>query len=72
MYKRQLYSGTIGFFAPDGTADLNVVIRTVLFDATTGNLSLSTGSALTSQCDPEKEWVECEVKARSVIDTLAP
>jgi len=70
--RRGLYSGTIGFFAPDGTADLNVVIRTVLFDATTGNLSLSTGSALTSQCDPEKEWVECEVKARSVIDALAP
>ena len=70
--RRGLYSGTLGFFAPDGTADLNVVIRTVLFDAATGYLSLSTGSALTAQCDPEKEWEECEVKARSVIDSLAP
>lgn len=70
--RRGLYSGTLGFFAPDGTADLNVVIRTILFDAAKGDLSLSTGSALTAQCDPQKEWEECEMKARSVIDALAP
>ncbi len=67
---RGLYSGTLGFFAPDGTGDLNVVIRTLLYDRAMGLASLSTGSALTAQCDPELEWEECEVKARSVLDAL--
>ncbi len=67
---RGLFSGSLGFFAPDGSADLNVVIRTVLHDATTGKCSLFTGSALTAQCDPQKEWEECELKARSVINAL--
>ncbi len=67
---RGLYSGTLAHFAPDGTGELNVVIRTVLFDGTTGSLSLSTGSALTAQCDPDQEWEECELKARSVIDAM--
>ncbi len=67
---RGLYSGTLGYFAPDGRADLNVVIRTVLFNAATGQLSLTTGSALTAQCDPALEWEECGLKARSVINAL--
>ena len=68
--RRGLFSGTLGFFAPDGTADLNVVIRTIFFDADRGELSLLTGSALTAACDPEKEWEECELKARSVLQAL--
>lgn len=70
LVPRGLYSGTLGYFAPDGTADLNVVIRTLLFDARTGRLSLTTGSAITAQCDPEFERMECEVKALSVINAL--
>ncbi|MBL0128970.1 MAG: anthranilate synthase component I family protein [Flavobacteriales bacterium] len=67
---RGLYSGTLGFFAPDGTADLNVVIRTILFDRATGDLSLSTGSALTALCHPAQEWEECALKAHSVLNVL--
>lgn len=67
---RGLYSGTIGVLDTDGSAHMNVVIRTLLFDRSTGRLSLSTGSALTAVCDPLKEWEECEVKARSVLDAL--
>ncbi len=68
--RRGLFSGSLGFFAPDGSADLNVVIRTIFHDATAGECSLFTGSALTAQCDPQKEWEECELKARSVINAL--
>lgn len=68
--RRGLFSGSLGYFSPEGVMDLNVVIRTVLFNASTGRLSLSTGGALTAACDPEKEWEECELKARSVIDAL--
>ena len=67
---RGLYSGTLGFFAPDGTGDLNVVIRTILYDRASGRASLSTGSALTAACDPEREWEECELKARSIMNAL--
>ena len=67
---RGLFSGSLGFFAPDGTADLNVVIRSVLYHSRTGIASLSTGSALTAQCDVEQEWEECELKARSVIEAF--
>lgn len=67
---RGLFSGTMGFLAPDGTADLNVVIRTAFFDALTGRLSVPTGSALTAACDPEAEWEECLVKFRSVANAL--
>lgn len=68
---RGLYSGSLGFFAPDGTADFNVVIRTLMLDAESGRASIHTGSAITSLCDPELEWEECQLKARSVIDALA-
>ncbi len=68
---RGLFSGSLGYFTPHGEADLNVVIRAVLFDASTGRASIRTGSALTARCVPEREWEECEVKARSVIDALA-
>lgn len=67
---RGLFSGSLGFFAPDGTADLNVVIRSVLYNAITGLASISTGSALTAQCDPQQEWEECELKARTVIQAF--
>ena len=67
---RGLFSGSLGFFAPDGTADFNVVIRSVFFNDRTKLLSMWTGSAITAQCRPEDEWDECQLKARSVIDAL--
>lgn len=67
---RGLFSGSLGFFAPDGCGDLNVVIRTVLYDERTSSLSLTTGSAITASCDPDREWEECQLKARSVMDAL--
>ncbi|MCB9183103.1 MAG: anthranilate synthase component I family protein [Flavobacteriales bacterium] len=67
---RGAYSGTMGFFAPDGTADLNVVIRSVLFDASSGRLAIPTGSALTAACDPAAEWEECLVKFNSIAHGL--
>lgn len=67
---RGLYSGAMGFFAPDGTGDLNVIIRTILFDASDGRLRIQTGSALTAQCVPAAEWEECRVKFNSIADAL--
>jgi para-aminobenzoate synthetase component I len=67
---RGLFSGSMGYQLPDGTLDLNVVIRTITYDASTGRASLITGSAITALSDPEAEWEECELKARSVLSAL--
>ncbi len=67
---RGLYSGAMGFQLPDGTLDLHVVIRTLIFDAATGQASLITGSAITALSDPAMEWAECELKANSIINAL--
>lgn len=68
--RRGIYSGTMGYFLPDGTADLNVVIRTITWDAATGRASLITGGAITAGSDPESEFRECEHKAASVLNAL--
>ena len=67
---RGMFSGSLGFLAPDGTGDFNVVIRSLLFDGATGRLSLTTGSAITARCDAVQEYEECQLKAFSVIDAL--
>lgn len=68
--RRGLYSGTMGYFLPDGTADLNVVIRTLTWNAGTGRASLITGGAITAASTPEQEWEESEHKARSVLNAF--
>jgi para-aminobenzoate synthetase component 1 len=67
---RGLFSGSFGYQLPGGTLDLNVVIRTITYDASTGRASLITGSAITALSDPEQEWAECELKAMSVLNAL--
>lgn len=68
--RRGLFSGTLGFVLPDGTADLNVVIRTITYNAATGHASLISGGAITAASDPRQEWEECELKARSVLNAF--
>lgn len=67
---RGIFSGTFGFFLPDGSSDLNVVIRTLTYNAATGDASLITGGAITAASVPEQEWEECELKARSVLNAF--
>ncbi len=67
---RGLFSGCLGYQLPDGTLDLNVVIRTITYNAATGMASLITGGAITALSDPEQEWAECELKANSILDAL--
>lgn len=68
--KRGLYSGSIGYLTPDHNFDLNVVIRTLLYNKDKKYLSFSVGSAITINSDPEKEYQECLLKARAILTTL--
>lgn len=68
--KRGLYSGAIGYFTPDGDFDFNVVIRSILYNQENQYVSFSVGSAITSLSDPEKEYVECLLKAKAMRAVL--
>jgi para-aminobenzoate synthetase component 1 len=68
--KRGLYSGSIGYFAPDGDFDFNVIIRTILFNQKKQYLSFQVGSAITFYADPEKEYEECFLKAKGIFEVL--
>jgi para-aminobenzoate synthetase component 1 len=68
--KRGLYSGAIGYFTPEGDFDFNVVIRSILYNQSSGYLSFSVGSAITSLSDPEMEYEECLLKAKAMREVL--
>ena len=70
--RRGLYSGSIGYFAPNGDFDFNVVIRSLLYNSSTELLSLHTGSAITYDSDPASEWEECQLKAQRLLQVLQP
>lgn len=69
---RGLYSGTIGYFSPNGDFDLNVVIRTILYDRTRHLASFSVGGAITDLSDPLEEYEETLLKAKALLETLSP
>lgn len=69
--RRGLYSGSIGFFRPNGDFTFNVVIRSLCYNSLNGHLSLMTGSALTAKSDLEAEYDEVLLKAKAIVDILA-
>ena len=68
--KRGIYAGTVGYFAPNGDFDFNVVIRSLLYNREEGYLSFHTGGALTMEAEAEKEYAECLLKASAILRTL--
>jgi len=69
-FKRGLYSGAVGYFTPEGDFDFNVVIRSILYNATKKYVSYSVGSAITAKAVPEKEYEECLLKAKAMREVL--
>ena len=68
--KRGLYSGAVGYITPDGDFDFSVVIRSVMYNAENRYLSFMVGSAITANCDAEKEYEECLLKARAMFEAV--
>ncbi len=68
---RGLYSGTIGYIAPNGDFDFNVVIRSIVYNNTQRHISYHAGSGITYYCDAEKEYQECLLKAEAMSAALS-
>lgn len=80
-FRRGAYSGAFGRISPrrdspdrpaDFDFDFNVMIRTLLYNSDKQLTALSVGSALTAAADPEKEYEECLLKARAIMEVLNP
>ena len=69
-FHRGLYSGSIGYFAPNGDFDFNVVIRSILYNATNNYVSFASGGAITALSDPEKEYEESMLKVQAMAKVL--
>ncbi len=62
LSKRGIFSGSIGYIDPAGDYDFNVVIRTILYNASRRYLSLHAGSAITFDASASQEYEECLLK----------
>ena len=62
---RGYYSGALGWFGATGSADFNIVIRSLV--ATKTETSFGVGGAIVHLSDPEAEFEETLVKARAVL-----
>jgi para-aminobenzoate synthetase component 1 len=68
--KRGIYSGAIGYLTPNGDADFNVVIRSILYNTERKYLSFMVGSAITIGSNAGKEYEECLLKASAMMNVL--
>ena len=64
---RGLYTGTVGWVAPDGDCRFNVAIRTPEIDGA-GRGRLGVGSGIVIDAEPGREYTECLLKARFLTE----
>jgi len=69
-FTRGIYSGSIGYMAPNGDFDLNVMIRSLVYDRKNNYLSCGVGGAITIFSDPEEEYQECKTKVGRILETI--
>jgi para-aminobenzoate synthetase component 1 len=62
---RGVYTGSIGFIGIDGSACLNIAIRTIII--TNRKAFAQTGGGIVADSDPGFEWAETITKARALV-----
>lgn len=67
-YKRNIYTGSIGFIGFNGTADLNIAIRTVLIKDKKAYFGV--GGGIVWDSDPAKEYEETLHKGEKMLEVL--
>lgn len=68
--KRGAFSGSFGCINPNGDFDFNVIIRSILYNATQKYLSFQVGGAITYAANAEEEYDECILKASAIFKVL--
>jgi para-aminobenzoate synthetase component 1 len=68
--KRGVFSGAFGYWTPENDFDLNVVIRSMLYNSKSRYLSIQVGGAIVYDSDPMQEFEECLLKASALFDIL--
>jgi para-aminobenzoate synthetase component 1 len=66
-FSRELYSGSVGYFTPEGDFDFNVVIRSLEYYPKHRLLQCGVGSAITVAADAAREYAECQLKIERLI-----
>ena len=66
---RGVYTGCIGYIAPDRKAQFNVAIRTAVVDRAGGTVEYGVGSGIVRDSTSRAEYDECLLKARIVTGT---
>lgn len=63
---RDVYTGAIGYFAPNGDATFNVAIRTLVLNDGRGEMGMGSGIVIDSVA--EREFEECKLKANFLTE----
>ena len=66
---RGIYSGSIGFLGLNGSADMSVVIRTIV--KTDKDITIGVGGAIIDLSDPKKELDEMLLKSEALVNALS-
>lgn len=69
-FKRNWFSGAIGWIDEQGDFDFSVVIRSIIADLDLKKLYFGVGSAITSDANAELEYEECLLKAQVLLEVL--
>lgn len=62
---RGAYAGGVGYFAPDGSLDSCIVLRTAVVKD--GMMHVQAGAGIVADSDPDYELAECRAKAGALI-----
>ncbi len=63
--RRGIYAGCVGYFAPDGTMDTCIALRTAVVKD--GTMHVQAGCGVVADSDPVAEWEETRQKARALF-----